>query len=72
VFPYVGLEPASACVPAELRDARGAVMTDAALQTSLPGVFAAGAVRAGFGGTLADAVRDARTAVTAVLQHLRD
>jgi thioredoxin reductase (NADPH) len=72
VFAYVGLEPASACVPAALRDAQGAVVTDAALQTSLPGVFAGGAVRAGFGGTLADAVRDARTAAGAVLQRLRD
>jgi len=48
------------------------VITSERLETSLVGVFAAGAVRAGYQGTLADAVRDAESAATAVLQDLRD
>lgn len=63
VFAYVGLEPNSGWLPDEVRrDAAGRVIADAALLTSAPGVYAAGAVRAGCGGTLADAIRDGRTA----------
>jgi thioredoxin reductase (NADPH) len=63
VFAYVGLEPNAGWLPEEVRrDADGRVVADAALLTSAPGVYAAGAVRAGCGGTLADAIRDGRTA----------
>jgi thioredoxin reductase (NADPH) len=53
VFAYVGLEPACEFVPAAVgRDANGFLLTDAALLTSVPGLFAAGAVRSGYGGLL--------------------
>jgi thioredoxin reductase len=39
-----------------------AIETDAAMQTAVPGIFAAGAVRAGYSGQLVDAVREARAA----------
>ena len=72
VFAYVGLAPSAAFMPERVaRDAHGAVVTDAALETAVPNVFAAGAVRAGYGGTLADAVNDAETAVRGVLARLR-
>lgn len=73
VFVYVGLVPAADFLPGSVsRDPSGAVITSERLETSLAGVFAAGAVRAGYQGTLADAVRDAENAATAVLQDLRD
>jgi thioredoxin reductase (NADPH) len=62
-FAYVGLQPVCDFVPAEVaRDANGALVTDAALQTKMPGLFAAGAVRAGYGGLLTHAIADGETA----------
>jgi thioredoxin reductase (NADPH) len=63
VFVFVGLEPNAGFVPASIeRTQTGAIQTDASLQTALPRVFAAGAVRAGYSGKLVDAVREARQA----------
>jgi thioredoxin reductase (NADPH) len=63
VFAYVGLVPNSEYLPGEARrDVLGHVLTDATLETSLRGVFAAGAVRGGYGGTLADALREGTAA----------
>lgn len=62
VFPFVGLTPATAAVPAgATQNADGALVVDAKLQTNLPGLYAVGAVRAGFGGDVADALADAET-----------
>ena len=52
------------------RDATGRLTTDASLQTSLAGVFAAGAVRAGCGGNLIDAQKDGEAAGAAVAKLL--
>jgi thioredoxin reductase (NADPH) len=63
VFAYVGLVPNTEYLPADIkRDPTGHVVTDASLETSLRGVFAAGAVRSGYGGMLSDAVREGRAA----------
>jgi thioredoxin reductase (NADPH) len=63
VFAYIGLVPNTQYLPAELKqDAAGHLVTDASLETSLRGVFAAGAVRSGYGGTLVDAMREGRAA----------
>ena len=65
-FAYVGLEPVSEFLPTEIkRDAGGFVVTDATLQTAMPGVFAAGAVRAGYSGMLVDAVKEGQAAAKA-------
>lgn len=70
-FACVGLEPNSAFLPAAIaRDAQGAVITDESLQTALAGVWAAGAVRAGYSGLLVDAVREAERAVSSALQRI--
>jgi thioredoxin reductase (NADPH) len=70
-FAYVGLEPNCAFAPADIkRDARGALVTDAELQTAMSGVFAAGAVRAGCGGTLSDALSDGEKAAASVAKLL--
>jgi len=62
-FAYIGLQPSIEFAPAELaRDADGCLVTDANLSTKMPGVFAAGAVRAGYGGLLKHAMADGDTA----------
>lgn len=72
VFVYIGLD-ANAEMIGELaqRDARGFVITDANLETSTPGVFAAGAVRSGYSGRLVDAVEEGKAAATAALRRRR-
>lgn len=58
-FAYVGLEPAcDFAPPAILRDALGFLVTDAGLQTAVPGIYAAGAVRSGYGGMLTHAIAE--------------
>ncbi|MEO8753802.1 MAG: FAD-dependent oxidoreductase [Casimicrobiaceae bacterium] len=66
-FAYVGMAPNTAFVPSEVnRDAQDRLVTDEALQTTMPGVFAAGAVRAGCGGLITDAIADAQRAASSV------
>ncbi|MBI4184961.1 MAG: FAD-dependent oxidoreductase [Proteobacteria bacterium] len=66
VFPFIGVAPESAFLPAAIaRDDEGRVLVDGSLSTSAPGIFAAGAVRAGYGGQLAQAVADGTTAAFA-------
>jgi thioredoxin reductase (NADPH) len=70
-FAYVGLEPNVDFVPAAIkRDAGGRLAADGDLQTSLAGVFAAGVVRAGCGGMLADALADGEKAGAAAAKLL--
>ncbi|MBL8381702.1 MAG: FAD-dependent oxidoreductase [Burkholderiales bacterium] len=67
LFAYVGLEPECGFVPAAAeRDADGRLITDARLRTTLPGIYAAGAVRSGHGGMLSHAIADGVAAATAV------
>ena len=66
-FAYIGLEPACDFAPADVkRDAGGFIVADAGLNTGVPGLFAAGAVRAGFGGQLTHAIADGETAAKSV------
>jgi thioredoxin reductase (NADPH) len=66
-FAYIGLEPNCEFAPAEIqRDANRCLMTDHSLQTAIPGVFAAGAVRAGYGGLLTHAVAEGDLAAKTV------
>ena len=61
VFAYIGLEPSSEFLPESVsRDDQGFVRTNESLETSLPGVYAIGAVRSNFGGTLDHAMDEAR------------
>ena len=71
-FAYIGLDPRCEFVPPEIqRDANGLLITDAALQTAMAGVYAAGAVRAGYGGMLTHAAAEGNTAAKAVTVQLR-
>ncbi len=70
-FAYIGLQPACEFVPAEVaRDANGLLVTDSALQTKMPGLFAAGAVRAGYGGLLTHAMADGKAAALGMSAQL--
>jgi thioredoxin reductase (NADPH) len=71
VFAYVGLEPNTECAPSGIgREARGHLVTNDAFETSIAGVWAIGAVRAGYSGVLRDAVVEARRVADAVRNRL--
>jgi thioredoxin reductase (NADPH) len=72
VFIFVGLEPNSAFVRGVLElDPSGHVVVDARLQTSVPGVFAAGDIRQGSAGQLVSAAGDGASAAVAAARFLR-
>ena len=72
VFPFIGATPNSEFLPPELEYEDGYVVTDTGFATSLAGVFAAGAVRRGYGGHVAEAVGEAVSAASAAAAYLRD
>ena len=64
VFVFVGLEPNVAYLPTGIaRNEAGFVETDTSFKTSADGVYAVGAVRAGFSGQLASAAGEAASVV---------
>ncbi len=71
VFPFIGGTPNSAFLPESVQRQDGYVVTDGAYRTSVAGVFAAGAVRMGYGGHLAEAVGEGVSAATAAASYLR-
>jgi len=71
VFAYVGLEPNAACAPPGIgRDGRGQLVTNDAFETSMAGIWAIGAVRAGYSGLLRDAASEARKAADGIVKRL--
>ncbi len=71
-FAYIGLEPVSEFVPEAIRrDAAGCIETDPEFQTGMPGVFAAGAVRSGYGGMLSHAMAEGVAAARSAAVMLR-
>ena len=72
VFAYIGLKPNSDFLPADVkRDTNGFVTTGDALETSVSGLWAVGAVRSGCGGSLEDAMAEAKRAADAVAARLK-
>jgi thioredoxin reductase (NADPH) len=72
VFACVGLEPNSEYLPPEVRrDERSCVVTGDALETSVPGIWAIGAVRSGYSGLLRDAAAEAKRAAKLVSERLK-
>jgi thioredoxin reductase (NADPH) len=71
VFVYAGMSPNTEALKGmvDLDDA-GFILTDRTLQSSVPGVFAAGDVRAGSTKQLGSAIGEGAAAVTMVRQHL--
>jgi len=72
VFAYIGLEPNTGFLPAG-RAVRCARLrhTGDTLETAVSGLWAVGAVRSGCGGSLADAMAEARRAADAVAARLK-
>lgn len=71
LFVYVGMAPVSGFLPDAVdRDAAGFIVTDAEMCTSVPGIFAAGDVRAKRCRQVSTAVGDGATAATAALSYL--
>lgn len=70
IFPFIGVTPNSACVPAALRSPSGHIQTGPGLATADPRLFAVGAVRAGYGGNAVQAMAEGVEAAEAVAQLL--
>jgi thioredoxin reductase (NADPH) len=72
VFVFIGLTPNSAWLPPELdRDQYGFVLTAPTLETSIPGVFAAGDVRKGSTKQAASAAGEGATAALMIREYLK-
>jgi thioredoxin reductase (NADPH) len=73
VFVYVGLKPEAEFLKSALTlAADGAILTDAAMRTSLKGVCAAGMVRVGAAGRAAASAGDGSVAAVSVDRYLTD
>jgi thioredoxin reductase (NADPH) len=70
LFPFIGETPNSDFVPAALRTATGHVQTQSGFATSDPRIFAVGAVRAQYGGTVMEAMAEGLGAAQSVAQLL--
>ena len=71
-FVFIGLSPNSGWLPAEIqRDPAGFVVTKMNLETTLPGVFAAGDVRLGSTKQAASAVGEGATAALMIREYLK-
>lgn len=72
VFVFIGLQPNSAWLPAEIKhDEVGFLMTGMNLETSMAGVFAAGDVRKGSTKQAASAAGEGATAALMIREYLR-
>ena len=72
VFVFIGLSPNSGWLPSEIqRDQAGFIQTKLNLESSLPGIFAAGDVRAGSTKQAASAVGEGATAALMIREYLR-
>jgi thioredoxin reductase (NADPH) len=73
LFVFVGLMPNAGLLGPEVtRDDGGFVVTDAHFETASSGVFAVGAVRAGYGGRLTNAVAEATSAAEQAAARCED
>lgn len=73
VFVYAGLEPDTGFLADALKlDNAGRIVTDAAFGSSVPGIFAAGDIRAGSACLLAAAAGDGAAAARAAFRYLHD
>ena len=72
LFVFIGLTPNTAALPAAIaRDNYGFVTTGSTLETSMPGVFAAGDVRAGSTKQAASATGEGATAALMIREYLK-
>ena len=72
LFVFIGLSPNSGWLPASIeRDPYGFVMTKESLETSLPGIFAAGDVRKGSTKQAASAAGEGAAVALMIREYLR-
>jgi len=72
VFVFIGLKPNTSFLPPTIaRDSQGFIVTDGMLQTSVPGIYAAGDVRADSTKQAASAAGEGATAALAIRSYLR-
>jgi thioredoxin reductase (NADPH) len=72
MFVFIGLTPNTGWLPDEIkRDKYGFVVTSPTLETSTPGVFAAGDVRLGSTKQAASAVGEGATAALMIREYLK-
>jgi thioredoxin reductase (NADPH) len=70
VFIFIGLTPNICTLPDTIkRNAGGCIVTDGNFHTGVPGIYAIGAIRAGYCGQLASAVGEAASAVSGLQIH---
>ncbi|MCB2059911.1 MAG: FAD-dependent oxidoreductase [Novosphingobium sp.] len=67
VFPFIGVEPNTGFMPAKLRTKGGHLEADGGGNTSDRRIFAAGAVRAGYGGNVTQAMSEGVSAAEAAV-----
>lgn len=73
VFIFIGMSPNTEWVPEEIeRDRYGFITTNLNLQTSMPGVYAAGDVRSGSTKQAATAAGEGATAALMIREYLRE
>lgn len=70
LFPFIGVTPNTGFLPASMLTASGHVITNEALVTADPRIFAAGAVRHGYGGNIVQAMAEGVGAAEAALRRL--
>lgn len=71
-FVFIGLSPNAGWLPAEVeRDQSGFIVTGPTLETSMPGVFAAGDVRQGSTRQAASAAGEGATAALMIREYLK-
>lgn len=69
-FIFIGFEPIMDYVPDDVAKESNGVVTDVEMRTNVPGVFAAGDIRAKMCRQVASAVGDGATAATAAFTYL--
>ena len=73
VFPFLGFRPNSGVVRGDLKkDEGGYIVTDFKMETSIPGIFACGDVRAQLVRQITNAVGDGTTAAVAAEKHIEE
>jgi thioredoxin reductase (NADPH) len=70
VFIFIGFEPIIDFVPRDIEMEPNGVVTDVEMRTNVPGIFAAGDIRAKQCRQVASAVGDGATAATAAFSYL--
>ena len=70
LFPFIGVSPNTSFLPAALLTPSGHITTSAGLVTADPRIFAAGAVRAAYGGNIVQAMAEGVTAAEAAFRQL--